>query len=152
MNRVFLPRRYDWKGKLFSRNHFYPLLLYDSFYPPFHLPLFPTIANSFHYTCLSAGIVAGIARKTVEQETRVHTGVKSGLPIDSSQPLVDNPPPWLTKAPLYEWNDSTPDGVSRETFTKATHPFFFFYLSLPFSRRCRAVSINPLCRCVFYDS
>lgn len=115
------------KGNYFRGITFtFSRVLYDSFYPPFHLPFFPTIVNFFHYTCLSGGIVPGIAGKTVEQETRVHTGVKSGLPIDSSQPLVDSPPPWLTKAPLYEWNDSTPNGVSRETFTKATHPSSIF--------------------------
>lgn len=117
------------KGKLFSRNHFYLLPCSLRFFLS-TLPssLFPNDSQflPLHVFIRRHEIVPGIAGKTVEQETRVHTGLKSGLPIDSSQPLVDSPPPWLTKAPLYEWNDSTPNGVSRETFTKATHPSSIF--------------------------
>lgn len=72
----------------------------------------------------------------IESWARVHTGVKSGLPIDAEQPLAGEPScvPWLAKSPLYEPDDSPTRRVTRNFHERSIHPFLP-YLPFPFSRR-----------------
>lgn len=135
MNRAFLLRRYDWKGKLFSRNHFYPLLPCSLRFFLSTLPssLLPNDSQflPLHVFINRHEIVPGIARKTIQQETRVHTGVKSGLPIDSSQPLVDSPSPMANKTVSIRMKRYHPQRRVTRNFHEGYSPFFS-YLPLPF--------------------